>query len=68
MLNWTGIVDDFKEHIASVVANQLCNTFASDDAHDLGDTWRGTCDGEAVSPDNITVNWDVASPAGVMPT
>ena len=60
VLNIGGSVDDIKEYLAAVVANQVCNTFASDDPEiDFAPTWHATDDGVAVSPDDLFKNWDV---------
>lgn len=67
LVNLGGTVDNVKKYFASVVANQSCNTFASDYVADLTPTWQGTTDGEAVNPDDTSVNWDVASVPSVMP-
>src|SRR5262249_26263447 len=42
-----------------IVANQLCNVFAKDNADDLSDTWSNPGDGKAVSPDDTMLRWDV---------
>ncbi len=45
------------------VANQMCNTFAFDNANDIdGDGWKNPGEGLAVSPDNIKNFWDEPEP------
>jgi hypothetical protein len=43
------------------VANQLVNTFATDAAEDLTDTWLQTGEGRSTSPDDIFRFWDQTS-------
>ncbi len=48
-------------------ANQMCNTFASDDSSTAAkdsDAWKHTADSRAVSPDN-TLFWDPPSAGGL---
>jgi hypothetical protein len=63
----SGIVDDVKEALASIVANQLCNTFASDAVNDLASTWDNPGAGVAVSPDDTMLRWDVRAPLTAPP-
>jgi hypothetical protein len=58
-LNIGGTVDDIKNYFATVVANQVCNTFAADLSDDFSGTWQRSDVGSAVSPDDLFVNWDV---------
>lgn len=60
-------IENLKNSLASTVANQMCNTFASDDVADFNETWQQTGKGIAVSPDDTFVNWDVNGPSDVAP-
>jgi hypothetical protein len=63
-------IDAVKEILADTVANQLCNTFATDAANDVSFTWQNdpvarvavSPDGIAVSPDDTMLRWDVRAP------
>lgn len=59
--------DRLKAYLGAVVANQLCNTFASDATADLTETWGATGDGIAVSPDDTMLRWDTHAPADTYP-
>jgi hypothetical protein len=62
ILDATGIsdsIDATREYLANVVANQLCNIFATDATADLAATWNNPGTGIAVSPDDTMLNWDV---------
>jgi hypothetical protein len=53
--------------IGDDVANQMCNSFASDDSSTAAkdsDAWKHTTDSRAVSPDN-TLFWDPPSAGGL---
>lgn len=63
----SGVIDNVKEFLASVVANQLCNTFASDAVTDLASTWNNPGAGVAVSPDDTMLRWDVRAPLSSAP-
>ena len=63
----SGVIGDAKEMLATVVANQLCNTFAADAAGDLGATWKNPGTGIAVSPDDTMLRWDVRAPLTAPP-
>ncbi|MDB6101933.1 MAG: hypothetical protein JWO52_1932 [Gammaproteobacteria bacterium] len=63
----SGTVDGAKEFLASVVANQLCNAFASDAVTDLSPTWQRPGAGIAVSPDDTMLRWDVRAPLSAAP-
>jgi hypothetical protein len=54
-----GTVDAIKNMLATTVANQMCNSFASDAVSDFSGAWQGTGPGIAASPDDTFVNWDV---------
>jgi hypothetical protein len=56
------VIDTAKEILADVVANQLCNAFATDAVNDLGQTWNHPGAGIAVSPDDTELRWDVRAP------
>ena len=63
----SGIIDNVKEFLATVVANQLCNSFASDALTDLTSTWNNPGAGVAVSPDDTMLRWDVRAPLSAAP-
>ncbi|HYO86067.1 MAG TPA: hypothetical protein VES01_06390 [Dermatophilaceae bacterium] len=50
--------DQVKDYLATTVANQLCNIFASDAAGDFQETWAHAGEGSAVSPDDTMLRWD----------
>lgn len=54
-----GTVDAIKDMLASIVANQMCNSFASDAVSDFSTAWQSTGPGIAASPDDTFVNWDI---------
>ena len=60
-------IDDVRNYLATVVANQICNTFASDGASDLASTWNNPGTGVAVSPDDTLLRWDVRAPLNAPP-
>lgn len=55
----TDTIDDVKQVLGNIVANQLCNTFAADTPADLGWSWQRPGTGIAVSPDDTSLRWDV---------
>lgn len=63
----SGVIDGAKEFLARVVANQLCNTFASDAVTDLSSMWNNPGAGIAVSPDDTMLRWDVRAPLSAPP-
>ena len=63
----SGVIDDAKELLSSVVADQLCNTFAFDAVSDLGSTWNNPGIGVAVSPDDTKLRWDVRADPTMAP-
>lgn len=63
----TGDLIKLFSDIGDDVANQVCNTFASDDSSTAAkdsDAWKHTSDARAVSPDN-TLFWDPPSTGGL---
>jgi hypothetical protein len=63
----SGVIDSAKEILSSIVANQLCNTFATDAVVDLGSSWNSPGSGITVSPDDIMLRWDVRAPLTAPP-
>jgi hypothetical protein len=58
VLDKAGWFANFWSDAADDAANQICNTFASDDAEGKdSDDWQSTGAADAVSPDNI-LSWD----------